>query len=203
MTDPRQAAALALKVARADAIHDYAGVEQALSSLLAKLLNISYDDAGVIFFNIVASRSRDAILDSLIEKHVASEYWPYFHGIAGSQGVKRVPGLFALIQQLTSTRNFIVHWAVAVNVGDGPVTESLIPPNVWGFVQDKRSLTVTDLEEFSAKASFVSSALTMFTYGLFGDPNLAGREIWLQLFRQPCVYPPPEGYPLSRNPKAP
>ncbi|MBR1200800.1 hypothetical protein JQ634_35415 [Bradyrhizobium sp. AUGA SZCCT0240] len=39
-------AALALKIARADAVSDYCGVEQGLSALMAKLLNISYDDAG-------------------------------------------------------------------------------------------------------------------------------------------------------------
>lgn len=201
MTDPREVASLALKVARADAIHNYAALEQSLSSLLARLLKISNDDAGVIFFNIISSRSRDSILERLIEKHIAPEFWPFFNGIAGAPGVKKTPGLFALLQQLSATRNFIVHWAVAVNVGDSPVTESLVPPNVWGFIHDQRTLTVEDLKEFSARANFVSRAINVATLALF-DPRFPAPEAWHQILRQPCVYPPAEGHPLTPRPRA-
>jgi hypothetical protein len=160
--NPREQAAIDLKIARADAVHEYVAVEQSLSSLLATLLEISPDRAGIIFFNVIASNSRDKILEGLLAKRFDEKYDRYWYGVPGGPGAKKEPGMSALLQQLSTTRNFIVHWAIAVNVGQGPVTESLIPPNVWGFKDDRRSLSVQDLKEFSKKANFVSRSLGIF-----------------------------------------
>lgn len=202
--NPREQAAIDLKIARADAIHEYVSVEQALSGLLAALLEISNDQAGIIFFNVIASRSRDKIMEGLLSARFGEKYNSYWDGTPGSSGVKGVPGLFALLQQLTTTRNFIVHWAVAINVGEGPITESLIPPNVWGFITDKRFLSVQDLEEFSKKANFVSKSLHIFKLFSTGQwPDGAWPGPWHEIFQQPCTYPPSDNHPLFRIWKAP
>ena len=204
MTDQREKAALDLKVARADAIHNYVNVEQALSSLLAILLGTSNDQAGIVFFNIIASRSRDKIIEGLLEKRFGNQYDRYWHGIAGGAGTKREPGLFALLQQLATTRNFIVHWTIAVNVGSGPITESLIPPNIWGFKDDQRSLSIQDLMEFIRKASFVSRSLTIFNSIVGGQwPDGSAQSPWPDIFQQPCTYPPLDTHPLFQNYRAP
>jgi hypothetical protein len=204
MTDLREKASIDLKIARADAIHNYVGVEQSLSGLLAILLGISNDQAGIIFFNIIASRTRDKIIEGLLEKRFGNRYERYWHGIPGTSATKREPGLFALLQQLATTRNFIVHWAIAVNVGSGAITESLIPPNVWGFKDDQRSLSIQDLEQFSQKASFVSRSLNMFNLIVGGQwPAGLEQSPWPDIFQQPCTYPPSDTHPLSPNYKAP
>jgi hypothetical protein len=202
MTDQSEKAVLDLKVARADAIHNYVGLEQSLSSLLAILLGISNDQAGIIFFNIIATGSRDKIIDGLLEKRFGNQYDRYWHGVSGAQGIKKEPGLFALLQQLTTTRNFIVHWATAISVQRG--AELLIPPNVWGFKDDQRSLSIQDLEEFSRKASFVSRSLNMFNLIAGGQwPADVEQSPWPDIFQQPCTYPPSDSHPLSPNYKAP
>jgi len=195
--DPREKAAVDLKIARADAIHSYAGVEQSLCTLFAHLLKTGQDLAAVVFFQIIATRSRSSILETLMEKRFKGEYSKYWFGVPGVAGVKKQSGLFALIQQLDTTRNFVVHWNVAVNVGDGPITESLIPPNFWDFVNDQRSLTVAEIKAFSVKADFVSASINMFNLFVLHEPKiLETPDTWKEIFQQPCVYPPANTHPL-------
>src|SRR5688500_10995594 len=99
--NPREQAAIDLKIARADAIHEYVSVEQSLSSLLATLLEISHDRAGIIFFNVIAANSRDKIIEGLLQKRFGEKYDSYWYGTpGGTSGVKKEPGLSALLQQL-------------------------------------------------------------------------------------------------------
>jgi len=150
MTDTREVAGLALKVARADAIHRYVSVEQSLCSLLAKMLSIPDNEAGIIFFNIVAANSRDKIMERLIEKRLAPEYWPFFNGIRGVPGILPACLLFFSSSPLPETNRSLGRrgerrrWA-------GPVTELQVPPNIWGFLDDKRSLTVEDMEALARR----------------------------------------------------
>ena len=196
--EERERAALELKVARADAIHAYAGVEQALSLVLAAFLGATPTQASIIFFNIIASRSRDKILEGLLKEKFGKTYDTYWYGVEGQPGVKSVPGMSALLQQLATTRNFIVHWTIAVNIGEGPITEELIPPTIWHLVDDRRSLSVQDLNAFRAKADFVWRSLNMFQLlisGIWPDAP----DAWREIFQQPCTYPPSDGHPLGQK----
>jgi hypothetical protein len=202
MTDDGERAAIDLKIARADAIHNYAALEQSLCTLFGRLLGTTDPLAGIVFFRIVATRSRNDMIEALLEKRFGEQYDIYWHGVPGSPGVLKQTGLLALIKQLDTTRNFIVHWAIAVHIGDGPATQSLIPPNIWNYVDDRRSLTVADLQEFSKKASFVARSLNMFNFWIFDAPTrkMEIEEAWREIFQQPCTYPPSSTHPLYSTP---
>jgi len=196
-----------LAIARAIAIQQYGNVEQSLSSIFALLLGISPDISGIVFFRITASWQRNQVLEDLLEKKFGTQYDTYWHGSPGQSGIPRTPGMFALLRQLDETRNQIVHWTTAVNVGiEGDKvsrTESLIPPNIWGMKNDKRELTAADLSEFAAKADFVSRSINMF--GFIHWPNVpeASKQPWRDIFQRPCAYPPSAEHPLAPKPKVP
>lgn len=200
LNDQREKAALDLKIARADAIQSYASFEQSLCRLFAKLLNTSDDLAGIIFYRIIASRQRNAILEELLDRNFKTQFDTFWYGTPGSGSTKRQPGLFALIQQIDTERNFIVHWTARVEIGFGRVTEALIPPNYWNR-EDKREITVEMLVSFSAKADFIARAINIFTlYNLHeGAKGLMTEISWPEIFQQPCSYPPADSHPLSPN----
>jgi hypothetical protein len=200
-SDPREQAAIDLKIARADAIHRYSAVENTLCTLFTRMLGTTDELGGLVFYRIIAARSRNEIIEDLIKKRIDPKYTPYWFGIPGSSGVPKQTGLMALIRQLDTMRNFIVHWAVAVNVGAGAPTESLIPPNFWNIRNDRRSLTVADLADFSARALFVSKSIMAFQMQVF--PPLAKKDEmpspWPEIFQQPCTYPPLSTHPLFQK----
>jgi hypothetical protein len=63
-----KAAERKLKIARANAIQQYADLEQALCELFSYLSDTNPIVAGTIFFRITSAHSRRAILDKLMRK---------------------------------------------------------------------------------------------------------------------------------------
>jgi hypothetical protein len=156
----------------------------------------------VVFFKITNANSRDKIIESLLKKTFGNKYRMYWHG--DDKGNK---GIFHHLRSLAQDRNSIVHWSI-VNWLDGqPKTEPgpevgewlLVPPNWWDRGPEKPSLSTDDLNEFAAKADFISHSIFMFheinfhqLSGLLGETSL---QSWREIFAQPCSYPPQEHHP--------
>jgi hypothetical protein len=73
------------------------------------------------------------------------------------------------------------------------------------FDTSQRAITISELEDFIAKADFVNRSLNMFFLQLRGGfgPQHPMHATWREIFAQPASYPPPDTNPLSRNWKAP
>ena len=196
-----------LHVWRARAIQAYADVEFNLSMLFAGLLQTPIDYAGIVFFRLTNTHSRNAIFESLLKKRHGTKFEAYWHGTPNTPHRK---GLFSLIRQLDQRRNEIVHWHTVnhIHLGDGGEQTSyldLAPPNAWAFKTDQPRMGVTELQEFCAKADFVARSIGSFfalTSGTIpADSDSA--KTWLDIFQQPCTYPPPDTHRLSPNYKEP
>jgi hypothetical protein len=173
MTDTREVAGLALKVARADAIHRYVSVEQSLCSLLAKMLSIPDNEAGIIFFNIVAANSRDKIMERLIEKRLAPEYWPFFNGIRGVPGILPACLLFFSSSPLPETNRSLGRRGERRRWAGHRVTSAA------QYIGISRRQAVTHGRRHGgvgAKADFVSRILTMFNVVVLAANDFPGRE---------------------------
>src|SRR5947208_2733345 len=85
-------------------------MESAMVVLLGRLLDTTNDRAAIIFYRVTNTNARNSILGQLVESKHGSKYDIYWHGQPGAGGQRREPGLFALIQQLDTRRNEIVHW---------------------------------------------------------------------------------------------
>jgi len=179
-----------LLLARAKAIQGYATVEQSLCSLFAHLMGAPPDLAGIVFFRIVNSRSRNAILEGLLKRRAPHQYRAYWE---------------SLLKEINFTdqqRNEIVHWHTAVNVGQ-TVELRLIPPNFWIMTESTPYYTAAKLLEFEAKCDFLSRSMNMFYLLLRIDFPLDSRKAWHEICLQELTYPPPDTHPLSPNYKAP
>jgi len=193
-------------VARAIAIERYAQVEQSLSMLFSRLLGTQPDVGGIVFFRLTNTTSRNQIIEQLLTKRDGDKYEHYWNGVPNTPNKK---GLFTLLRQIDTSRNEIVHWHVAQNVtwvnDVGVATLSLVKPNFWTLTSDSPSITEDDLNAFASKADFVARSINMFSLVASGAyPEQAGElSTWHGIFQQPCIYPPPEGHPLTRKVPAP
>jgi hypothetical protein len=192
-----------LQIARANAIQAYANMEQSLCTLFAYLLATVPEKAGVVFFRITNTNSRNNILSSLLGLMHESRFDAFWYGAQGQLGILK------LIRQLDQRRNEIVHWHVVDNIDLEKQTrqQTLAPPNFWALAKNMGSaISITDLVEFCTKADFVQRLLIMF-WVIQTQPatNLPEpeRQTWLDIFARPIAYPPPDTHPLSRNYKAP
>jgi hypothetical protein len=193
-----------LQMARAAAIERYASVEQSLCMLFSTLLETKLDKAGVVFFRLTNTHSRNIIIDQLLNKQFGDKFRTYWHGQNNKSG------LITLIRQLDSRRNEIVHWHVANEIhADGATVTStlkLVPPNFWSTTPETPSILVGHLLEFSKKADFVQRSISMFCVmatSIVPDISADERAPWLRIFEQPCSYPPPDTHPLAQNPATP
>jgi hypothetical protein len=185
---------------RAQAIEQYANVEQSLASLFSALLGTTPDKGGVVFFRITNASSRNKMITALLKKSQGDRYDAFWHG------TKAGDGLLLLIRHLDQARNEIVHWHMVHKIyprEDGGITRmrALSPPNFWNMTAGTRSIDVGQLIAFIEKADFVHRALNIF-HALITESNLSvwAAEIpWQQIFEQPIAYPPPDTHPLSRN----
>jgi hypothetical protein len=198
--DPGEARDIKFKILRAQAIENYANVEQSLASLFSALLGTTPDKGGVVFFRITNASSRNKIISALLKKSQGDKYNPVWHGEKG------VDGLLLLIRNLDQSRNEIVHWHMVQKIyakEDGSITRipALRPPNFWDRNPATPEIDEPILLDFIAKADFVYRALNIL-HVLITEVNLAvwNAEIpWQQIFSQPIAYPPPDTHPLSQN----
>jgi len=198
-----------LRLARAIAIEAYAGIESQLVVLLARLLGTTNDLAAIVFFRITNTSARNGILEQLLEKTHGTTYDTFWHGQPGTGGQRRIPGLFALIQQLDTRRNEIVHWHPRSSSSSlGERWDDLMPAYYWARAPHLKPITTPDLEEFIAKADFVSSSIIRFTLFTTKPREVLARTLggeldaWTRIFQQPATYPPSTDHPLAPKPKA-
>jgi hypothetical protein len=182
---------------RGRAIQAYAQMEQSLCFIFSLLSGTKPDVAGVIFFKITSSRARDAIMEQLMKKKHGDTYTDFW----GS--------LMRIIDNVTQTRNHIVHWDVANLVGDETSFSGLglIMPNIFDFRSETHTpIGIKDIGEFIAECDTISRLLSIFA--VFLVPHVLKKwpqdqvPTWRDIFRQPVVYPLPDNHPLCmKKPK--
>jgi len=193
-----------LRIARALAIEAYAGVESALVVLLGRLLGTTNDLAAIVFFRITNTSARNGIIEKLLEKAHGPKYDTYWHGQPGAGAQRRIPGLFALIQQLDERRNEIVHWHSRSSVSStGDRWDDLVPAYYWARAPHLKPITTPDLNAYIEKANFAQRSLFYFCQFTTKAPDVFMRayggefETWESLFQQPVPYPPSSNHPLA------
>lgn len=178
---------------RAKAIQSYASLEQSLCGLLASLGNIEPEVAGIIFFKISSTDSRNKILEKLFKRRHQGQYNLFINS------------LISQLRPIDLKRNEIVHWNTAQTIS-GPAPSdwslSLIPPNFWTHGENSPSIGIDDLVTFANKCSFYTRLINMLSLVL--DPRhqesvASIRDTWLKIFAQPITYPPQATHPLSQN----
>jgi hypothetical protein len=183
-------------LARASAIQAYAALEFSLCILFSLLLGIDIDRAGLVFFRITNTHSRNRILDDLREKKFGESYKSFWNS------------MMSIVRTLDQRRNEIVHWHVVQTIDltlphAQAAKLSLQPPAGWSS-GSPASIADQELVEFMERCSFASTLLSMFgMVTMQSNFPESSRAPWLQIFEQPVAYPPPDTHPLSPNYKAP
>jgi hypothetical protein len=193
----RQASEDQFWATRGKAVQAYARLEQALCRVFADVSSMSQDIAAIVFFRIASASARNDILDKLIRRRHGSKYNYFWNSI------------FKSLRPIDNKRNEIVHWAVTSEVQLGvhdvsvaPVT--LKPPTYWSTLDSSAPQITNDgLLEFIQKCDFYSRIFNAFSAVTADDAaNSLSEEIidaWLDIFRKPLVYPPPEDSPLAQS----
>lgn len=190
---------------RGKAIEAYASMELSLSILFSDLLQSPIQYAGIVFFRITNTSSRNTIIETLLSKRYGDTYTAFWSGVPNTPNRK---GLFNLIRSLDQRRNEIVHWHTvsylnADEYNGPPSPVQLTPPTAWAFKSDQPKLGTADLIEFCQLATFVHSAISIFTIVSNGTlPRDADAwQTWHEILQQPCTYPPSKGHPLFQTPE--
>ncbi len=188
---------------RGKAIQAYAGIEFNLSMLFSGLLQTPIEYGGIVFFRLTNTSSRNSIFETLLKKRYGDQYHAFWHGIPNTPNKK---GLFTLIRQLDQRRNEIVHWHTVnhIHLGENGEQTSYLdmaPPTAWAFKTEQPKLGVAELQEFCAMADFVARSVGSFFAFTSGVVlvDAPSAKTWRDILQQPCIYPPPEDHPLSRN----
>lgn len=191
--------ALPLMLARAKALESYAGLESSLSMLLSVVLGTDMESAAIVFFRITNTKSRNQIIEALLKKRFGDTFTHYWFGVPNTANKR---GLMSLVRELDGLRNEIIHWhtMTTIDVEATPHTAmaALVPPNFWHSPSSRR--TVDDLLEFIQKADFASRSINMFVahHGGYQNPSPL-TDAWRDIYRRPCVYPPPSTHPLAKG----
>lgn len=195
-----------ITLARGAAIEGYAELESVMCRLIGHLLGTTWEKSAIVFYNIMNTRSRNSILESLLEETYGTRYNAYWHGTPGSRGNPRVGGLLALIRQIDEKRNQIAHWP---NMGyrdeDWHLTYRIVRPTAFYGGKFTNNITTEALAEFINKIRFVYRSTLCFLFMIQGTldstPDLL--STWQKICQQPVTYPPSDTHPLSPNYKAP
>jgi hypothetical protein len=187
------------RIARALSIEAYARIESSFTVLLATLLDTKHDIASIIFFEIVNTRARNKIIQSLITRVHGERFNTYWNGQKGQPDKPNKPGLFSLIQQIDEERNQIVHWHPTGNSSStGEKWEDLRPAYYWARKPNVGPINTSALNRFIQKANFVYRSVDAF-WRFIKKPMFFSeveRDAWSHIFEQPVLYPPPSEHPL-------
>jgi len=175
---------------RAKAIEAYASLEQSLCRLLASSGDMEPEVAGIIFFKISSTDSRNKIIEKLFKRRHKGEYNLFINS------------LFAQLRPINSRRNEIVHWNTAQTISGSSQSDwslALMPPNFWMRDSSSPLISTEDLIVFANKCSFYSRLINMVSLVL--DPHhresvASIRDEWLDVLGEPITYPPPVTHPL-------
>ncbi len=150
--------------------------------------------AGIVFFKITSARSRLVIVEKLLRKRLGDRYNSSFWN-----------PLFRDLKLIDEKRNQIVHWTTVVEIGGGPPTAKLVPPNLYEIMTTlPQAWDAGRLEDFTHQCDYYTRLLNVFESAEFGNHLPPGiRQSWREICQQPPAYPPPDSHPLSRNYKGP
>lgn len=191
---------------RGESLSKFRGLENALCMMLHALTGLELGVTFMIFYNIVNTRSRSAIFESLLSRNSDKSYKPFWKS------------LLKEVNLLTGDRNRITHWTDygIHEAGDNPIRIGIDPVKSMSLVvpslpwRDEKSAEVTkdDLVIFCDKSETIKEIVLIFSGIVLGRPSIIGmneyeQDAWQDIFRKPFLYPIPENYPLSRNRKAP
>jgi len=184
---------------RGHAVQAYASLEQSLCRLFGQLADTPIDAASIIFFRIVSTQARNAILEKLFRRKHGDEYNLFRNSLLKD------------LRPIDKERNEIIHWNVnnriSTDASGEVTTEVLMHPPTFPYgivVFDPPTKRTQDIESFIEKCSFYSRLCNMFFMTMSGSPiPEADKDSWLRIFREPVVYPPPTDHPLSLTPQEP
>jgi hypothetical protein len=181
---------------RAQAIQEYATLEQCLCRLFSFASDTRADVAGVIFFKMGAGM-RNGILDKLLRKKFERmTFWTSF---------------LTRVRRIDETRNKIVHWNVIVHTDAqrGTSETKLIVPNIYDYtLADTQELTRDGILEFMRECSFLSRLVNNFQSWI-NRSSMPWRwteeraQTWSHIFQQEVVFPPPDSHPLCQTTEEP
>src|SRR5271169_577483 len=130
---------------RAKAIENYASLEQSQCRLLAALGNIEPEVAGIIFFKISSTDSRNKIIEKLFRRKYQGQYNLFINSLVSQ------------LKPINIKRKESVHWNTIQTISGSTPSDwslSLIPPNFWEHNVDSPSIGIQDLVTFANKCSF-------------------------------------------------
>ncbi len=184
---------------RGNAVSAYANLESSLCMLFATALGVDQQRAGLVFYKITNTSSRNGILERLIKLREDQFFAPFWKSV------------MKLINKIDQERNEIVHWHFVteftdadgphITIGDGSQGMSVLRPPATLFTENKKRKTHADLETFANKCEYVTRAVNVLN-AVIGTP-LSVPETWHEICRADLPYPPPDTYLLSRNYKEP
>lgn len=181
---------------RGQAIQSYATLEQALCNVFSLTADLRRDIGGIIFFRIVNTPARDAILEDLLKIKFGGRFNLFWHSVLKE------------LKDISRKRNEIVHWNAISNIGADATGEPTVevflrPPKSWGYDPAAPVVKTPDLKAFMAKCDFYTKACNAF-YFIMKPPapgdvviSESERQPWLGLFQHPLPYPPPSTHLLS------
>ncbi len=176
-------------IARSKAIVAYATLEHVLCQLFAVLTEMKAEIAATVFFKITAYRVRDEILEKTLKKKHGARFSIFWNSLRKQ------------IDQVSRTRNEIVHWLMANQIApDWTIDVVLTPPNIWNHEPQKNKFRVDDLNDYAARCRLL--AFTCQVFVMFITPSLNANwskeqvETWSDIFQKELPYPIPDTHPL-------
>jgi hypothetical protein len=175
---------------RGKAIQGYAQLESALCHLLVALSGMTLSAAATVFYKIISTNARNAMLEKLLHQKCSTSYNPFWNGYIRE------------LRTIDLQRNEIVHWLAAAYLcpGDGgpKLGIALIPPAMPWSTKPKNEprVTVRELSAFEAKCEdFARMALDLSVAIKPMKGMKASRQSLRDKFQQPFLYPPPKDRP--------
>jgi hypothetical protein len=180
-------------LARARAINTYADLENLLCLVLSALLEVEAKTAGIIFYRIPNTRSRNVVLEELLKERHGAIYRVFWNSVMKE------------LSLLDEERNKIVHWhSILIPYGDYIPTKPrkgetlLVPANIHAMTENTPFMGQEEIKAFIDRCDHLCRLMTMFI-GLLHD-QFAGplRDTLLEICQSPIEYPPPTPLPVLR-----
>jgi len=196
MNDLNKIEVTAFDASRLTALNQYAMLEVQLAHLLQTLLDTSISKANTIFYRVTNTRSRYAIIDSLIsltDDASARKFWSKIEKD---------------LNPIDQFRNNLVHWVPVVDLGNSSEVLKNTPhqslqPGHSIYKQDAARLTAVDIQKRLPDINRMTLLVSVFRWYFgetFPEPQ---RSAWREIFLQPITDQTAEALAQSLTPKEP
>lgn len=188
-----------LMLAKGEALHCYALMENGLALLFGILSGMPAAKSDIVFYRIASTRTRNTIISDLFSKSKHSKYKTALNSIITAVG------------QLDEQRNQIAHWHAHFGTPLEADPEKIKgiglrnpSRNIFDNPEGSPLLSYKELRQFGKECLFWSKQVTEFLIALVGSPahghreNLeALREKFLQPIQNPFRTSPAKKRPLK------